>query len=161
MSLKRVETGNNQFVLDIGSMERNRFSLYLDSQHNLCFKVVDEGANAMMVKVEPGLNTFLFDNVIYVFCEYGSAEDFSFVRLVINGKDVAEKHQNGPIKLPGQFLGDTMVIGQDLDAKNGGAFVMAAVVFFKTTMHSTAGISKAMDILNESVHRSDRSSVTK
>ena len=87
-----------------------------------------------MLKVSPSLDTFLLDNEIYLFCEYGSETDYSFMRVVINGKQVAEKHQNAPIIMSENLQSYPAIFGFDLNHQNVGNFDMGCFMEFSATI---------------------------
>jgi hypothetical protein len=144
--------GRDNFIFDRGREHNNRFSIYMNSDQDLCFRVIDKDSNTLMVKVSPSLETFLFDNEIYLFCEYGSVTNFSFIRVVINGKQVAEKHQNASLVMSEPIENAPAIVGFDIEHQNIGNFELGAIAEFSATMDNAAGIEKVFDYWNSSKH---------
>jgi hypothetical protein len=123
LRLGKPVTGQNSFIFDAGeNTERNRFSIFIDSDENLCCRVIDKDSKPIEVKVAPGLDTFLFGNVMYLVCEYGSTDDFSCVRIIINGRQVAETNQTVPILISQPVISYGTFIGANMNGTNGAIF---------------------------------------
>ena len=116
--------GRDNFIFDCGEKaNRNRFSVFMDPEFNLCCRAIDKDSKVTEVKVGQALDTFDVNNLIYVICEYGSSDTFSFVRILINGRQVAEKHQDFPIAINPSINGASSTLAADLDGRNQGVFL--------------------------------------
>ena len=133
--------GRDNFIFDCGqNTESNRISIFLDSNTNLCFRVIDRESKPLMVKVRPALDTFQLGSLFYFFCEYGSIQDFSSVRVVINGNEVAEINQTAPIIMSYPVINGIMVLGSDLNHQNGGVFASDIIAVFHETVDNPNAI---------------------
>ena len=127
--------GRDNFIFDCGqNVESNRISIFLDSNTNLCFSVTDREAKPLVIKVRPALDTFQLGSLFYFLCEYGSVQDFSSVRMVINGMEVAEINQTTPIIMSYPVIVGTMVLSSNLNHQNGGVFGADTIAVFHETV---------------------------
>ena len=123
LRLGKPIAGRNNFIFDSGEgTDKNRFSVFLDAEENLCCRVLDRDSKQFTVKTSPALDTFDIGNLIFLACEYGSTDRFSFVRIIINGKQVAEMHQDTPIIISKPLTSYGWFLGADLNGTNGGVF---------------------------------------
>jgi hypothetical protein len=146
LRLNRPVKGRDNFLFDAGQgLDHARFLCYVDSQENLCLKGIDNDTSSLTIKVPPGLATFRFGLWSYLVCEFGSTNGFSFLHLVIDGREVASKQQPHELII-GPDRCD-FVLGADLDRKNGGVFDMISTTIYSrtTTAANRAEIIKTMD----------------
>lgn len=130
--------GRTNYIFDIGGKpDSNRISLYLDEAHELCFRVIDSKGKAKQASVGHGLGTFRIGEVHYLAADYGIAPDFSFVRLLIDGKEVDEHRQAMPVIISKPIEDLKFVMGSDIQHKNGGVFDADAGAMYSTTMSAT------------------------
>jgi hypothetical protein len=133
--------GRDNYLFDFGqNWEKNRISLYIDTEQNLCFRVIDEDSQPMVIKAKSALETFNFGNLCFLTCEYGTTNNFSFVRLFVNGTQVAEKHQDSPIIFSIPLSEMLFVLGSDLSKENGGVFDLRDYFAYSKTLNSRAEI---------------------
>jgi hypothetical protein len=147
--LRKPIEGRDNYVFDFGeNWGKNRISLYIDSEQSLCFRVIDQDSQPIVIKVKPALETFNFDSLCYLLCEYGSTNNFSFVRMDINGRRAVEKHQATPIIVSAPISAMLFVMGSDLSKRDGGVFDVEEFFCYATTFDRTAEIG-ALNYLNE------------
>jgi hypothetical protein len=131
-----VVPGRDNYIFDCGeSLKENRFSAYIDGETNLCFRIINQMGAPVEIKVKPGLETFLCDAAFYLRCEYGYTDDFSFIRIVINGSQKAEQKQTPPIPIPKQIKKYHSNIGFDLSKQNGGVFIAGDFNVYSRTLN--------------------------
>lgn len=130
-------TNRDNFIWDEGEqLDRDRISLYVDPAHNLCFRVLDQNGKRFEAKAAPGNDTFEFGTGLYLRCEFGTTNGFSFIRLVVNGKQLAEDRQSSAIGFSHPWNKFRMVMGADLMGTNGGVFDLVETWICSKTMDS-------------------------
>lgn len=129
-------SGRDNYIFDVGeNLKRNRISLFVDTKQNLCFRVIDQEAQAIMVKVKPALETFTFGETFCVMCEFGSTNNFSFLRVIINGNRVAETNQKNSIVVSTPINGMEKRLGTDISGQNGCVFRSQDFVIYSLTLN--------------------------
>jgi hypothetical protein len=126
--------GRDNYIFDCGqTLNKNRLSVFLNTDDALVLKVYDQGSMPTEIKVQPSLETFNFDSPQYIVCEFGMTNNFSFLRIVINGKQVAEEDHPWPIQIfnPG---GSRFFVGSDMNARQGGVFMLGEMFVTKQTI---------------------------
>jgi hypothetical protein len=136
--LNQPKPNREGFIVDCGnSTESNRFSMFIDRDRNLCFRVIDSGANPLLLRVSEKLETFTFGNLIYLVCEYGTASNFSFLRIAINGRDVNYLTKREPIVMSQELESLDLHFGADLKESNEGRFAMYEAAWYTQTLDRT------------------------
>jgi hypothetical protein len=156
----KIESQTNSttgYLLDIeGKAANSRVSLYVDANQNLCFKIIDEDSQSLLLKVPQGLDTFMFDNAFVLFCEYASATNSSFIRMNINGKVVAEKDLSQPF-LSQPFIfqknGQGLYLGNDATLKSGARFYLSDLIIYTNTFTAKNKIDLLTYFNNKINHR--------
>jgi len=104
--LKKNLKNRNKYIFDYGtSMSKDRISLYLDKNNNLCFRVISVDSHAFTVKIIQKINTYNVNELFYLNCRLGYSNNLSIIRILINGNEVAKKEYSCNIKLSGTLKG--------------------------------------------------------
>jgi hypothetical protein len=115
--------GRDNYIFDLGQdLARNRMSLFIDTNQNLCFRVIDQDSQAISVRVKLDSGMFNFSQTFYSLCEFGTSNNFSFIRIVINGNEMVEKHQAWPIVISVPYHDMVQRLALDIAGGNGGVF---------------------------------------
>ena len=148
LNLGEQAAGRDNFILDTGMADdRDRISIFINRDKNLCFRVIGDDGQPVTLEVSPSINTFQYSNKIWLACDYGMTNDFCFMRMLIDGKKVAENLQASPMVSPLQWLTfnpvlaanaegvatNHFIIGNDIYSQNSGSFVLSGVILSTNT----------------------------
>lgn len=126
-----VLTDQEKFIFDMGkSISNNRISIFLGNNNYLCFRVTDLNGISHILKLAPGVDNFKFDEFLYLNCELGYGDDFSVLKIYINGELKAITEIKHKIPFSSSFDIKGAVLGADLDGNNGGSFDLAVFIVF-------------------------------
>jgi hypothetical protein len=125
--------GKNTYIFDFtkDGEEKNRLSAYIDTDKNICFRVFDEDSRSDLIKVPSALGTFGLNQFIYLCCEFGMTNDFSFIRVFINGIEMDEHHQNPPMNI---ILGMNGRFGADFKNGNKANIIPRDMIIYRMTI---------------------------
>jgi hypothetical protein len=91
LNLKELAVSERKFILDLGqSLDSNRLSLYLDTENNLVYRIIDKEGEIFSIKVLKSFHNFMLNTWHHIYLDYGITEKYSFMRLYINNKLVDE-----------------------------------------------------------------------
>lgn len=118
----------------MGSIEKDRISLYLDKEDNLCFRVIDRNSETYTLKI-PHSEKVALNKLYYLNFEVGIGEKHSFLKFFVNGQLVEKTEIDHAIALsPIDLKG--AVIGADLNGNNSAKFDFGEELIFQKTMTS-------------------------
>jgi len=105
---------------------------YLSASNRYAFSVTDINGEEYKLDIPLGANGLPFGRWAFIFCEVGTASSYSYLRAVLNGKEVARRDFDFPLDLGSrQWM---PVLGGDANGQNGGAFMMMEMGAFSTTL---------------------------
>lgn len=108
--------------------------MYLDTDNNLVYRIIDHEGESHIIKVPEKIHTFRAESVYYLLLEYGFSETYSFMRLFINDKEVARNQMDYKLNLPLEVKPDEMVIAADIKKTNFGKFTLSFLSILKGTL---------------------------
>ncbi len=130
----RVPDRDN-FIFDARDTHGTRVSLYLDPQGTMFLRVLD-GTRSDEIHVAPGLDTgLIFGNLVQVTLAYGSTPSYSFLRLVINGKEVGYGRKIPALRAPVSDM--DVVFGADIERRNGSVISVGLMTVYSGTLSLT------------------------
>ena len=120
-----VQTGDVQevrrkFQYAFRARDGAKVAFYLSASNRYAFSVTDINGEEYKLDIPLGYNGLPFGKWAYIFCEVGSASSYSYLRAMLNGKEVARRDFDFPLDLGSRKW--MPVLGADADGKNGGAF---------------------------------------
>ena len=148
LNLGEQVEGRDNFILDTGMADdRDRISVYTDPDKNLCFKVIGDNGQPVILQASPSIETFQYGSKLWLGCDYGMTNDFCFMRMFINGNEVAENLKANPMASPLQWLTfnpvlasnaegiatNHLIIGNDIHSRNSGSGVFSWTIFATNT----------------------------
>ena len=124
--LDERKVDSRQFIFDSGDdFEKDRISLYLDTDNNLCFRIIDENKEVYTLKVPSGDNTFKFNELMFLICEFAKSDTAPFMKLYVNLKDIANLVLPFSFRLAENINLKHTTIGCDLNGSNCVSFVIS------------------------------------
>jgi hypothetical protein len=109
-----------------------KVGFYLSASNRYALSVTDINGEEYKLDIPLGANGLPFGKWAYIFCEVGTASSYSYLRAVLNGKEVARRDFDFPLDLGSrQWM---PVLGADASGKNSGAFMMTEMGAFSTTL---------------------------
>ncbi len=133
--LKLQKENRRKYIFDLAkNPDHDRVSLYLDADNIMTFQVLDKNGETYNVKIPPA--TYSFNKFMFLQCDYGFTDEFSFLRLFINNKFIEQYKFKFKITLPDDYK-EHMILMADIFGKNGTAmtishFSLSKFVFGKT-----------------------------
>ena len=132
ISTEDVTAIRRKYFFDYRTPEKSAVSLYLSADDHFIFSVKDIYGESHPLEVRLGADGVPFGKFIFLFCEVGVASNYSYLRMLVNGKQV------GRIEIPVTLsLGSRRWIptfGADAYGQNGGSFSMLSAFAFSTTL---------------------------
>ena len=72
LTIHSLNEKRRKFIFDFGKMEeKDRVSLYLDTDNNFVYRIIDREAESHIIKVPQKIHTFRAESVYYLLLEYG------------------------------------------------------------------------------------------
>ena len=136
LSIHRGKGRNRRYLYDLGNAEKSRISLYLDPSDKLAFSLLDSYGEPYSIRVPP--KDLTFDTFIYLACEAGVFKNSSFLKMLIDGEQVA--YQEIPTHLAmlssveSPLKSSKCVIGADLLGNNGSEIDIVELVEYPSTL---------------------------
>lgn len=122
-NLAEQSISRRKYIFDLADQpDRDRLSLYLDADNILIFQIVDNKGEIYNIKIPP--KEYSFNKFMFLNCEYGTTEEFSFLRLFINNKLIEQRKFKFKISLPEDFK-DHSTIMADIYGKNNTTMTVA------------------------------------
>ena len=133
VSLHKLDEKRRKYTLDLTGDKRGRVSIYHDPVDIFTLSVSDVYGEEYSVKVPSGTNGVPFDEPIYLACEVGVRPNSTFLRVLVNGRQVGAvdfplKIETGTINTAGG------VLGADLNGKNGARLDVYEIVAYTSTL---------------------------
>ncbi|NQU68320.1 MAG: DUF4263 domain-containing protein [Candidatus Marinimicrobia bacterium] len=95
MRIQDLAKEHDQFVIDFGDDDqKSRFSIFLDGNNNLCFRVIDSTGNDWSIKAFKNRDLFKFDEYFYLHCSVGCSPEYSIMEMYINGSRLEKREFN-------------------------------------------------------------------
>ncbi|HEV2160771.1 MAG TPA: hypothetical protein VGR52_00850 [Stellaceae bacterium] len=109
-----------QHFFDFETPEGARASFYLAENNRFIFSVSDIHGENSSIDIPIGKGGVPLDKFLTLFCEIGETSDHAYLRVVVNGNEVAQRKLVGPIDLGSRDWGP--VSGTGVLGEHGGAF---------------------------------------
>jgi len=107
-------------------------SLFLDEENNLRFSVIDRQNETHSVKVDKNASGLRFDAFNLISCEVGHSSNRSFIRVLVNGEQVALNSMDYDLQLD-EYDNGSFVLGANRDGEFGAKFSMDTYVTWPHT----------------------------
>ena len=115
--------------------EGSKAEFYFSASNRYAFLVTDVHGSVYTLDIPLGSDGIPFEQFVYLFCEAGTASNYSYLRVLINGKQVARRDFDFAMELGSRRW--SPVIGADENGRNGGAFMLMEIGAFSTTLSDT------------------------
>lgn len=100
---KEILDLRRKHLLDFGASEsNNRVSVYFDIENNLVFRIIDQTGETFSCKIPTSSYTIHPDIPFMIYCDFGSSESYSFLRMSVNNNELCRT--TSPNKI--NFLSD-------------------------------------------------------
>jgi hypothetical protein len=109
-----------------------KVAFYLSASNRFAFSVTDINGEQYKLDILLGANGLPFGEWAYIFCEVGVASNYSYLRAVLNGREVARQEYDFAIDLGSRKWAP--VLGADANGQNGGAFMMMEMAAYSRTL---------------------------
>ena len=138
IKLFKQDVQRSKYIFDLGeSLHKNRVSLYLDKSNILTYRLIDMWDEQYSVKIPEGNSGYSFNDFMYLNCEYGVTEFFSFMKIFIDGKLIEKSKYKFKIPLPTNIQG-SMTLAADLSGLNNCKMEIAEYIVYKGTLDYSA-----------------------
>jgi hypothetical protein len=133
VALYKLDEKRRKYTLDLPGDKRGRLSIYHDPFDVFALSITDVYGEIHSLRVPSGPSGVPFYELIYLACEVGVRHNSTFLRVVVNGRQVGVidfpfKIETGTIDVVGG------VLGADLNGENGARFDMYEVVAYTSTL---------------------------
>jgi len=124
LTIHDVPENRRKFIFDFGeSLYKNRVSLYLDNDNSIVLRVLDTYGETFSVKAIHDFITFKKEARYFLYCDIGYTEEYSFIRIFLDDRQLARENFNSKIMLEDSIATfKNLHIGSDLEGKNNGKF---------------------------------------
>jgi hypothetical protein len=124
-----------KYIFDIAESEvNNRLSLFLDANNVLVFELIDNIGEIYNVKMPS--NSYEFDKFMMLYCEYGTTDEFSFLRVFKNNTILEQTKFKFKINLPRENQRQGTVMA-DINGQNNTAMTASFYAILKSTLGKT------------------------
>lgn len=133
MKLLRGNGRKDKYIIDGGQISKNRVSVLLDNYNNLLFQVIDQESNSWITSVN--YNKDLFEKYHVFHFEIGISDDYSFMRIILDGKTKSKNAYE--CKIPFNNVANLqkdMVLGADINRKNNSTFYVSRMAQYSSTL---------------------------
>jgi len=126
--------------------EGSNVAFYLSASNRYAFSVTDTHGSVYTLDIPLGSNGIPFEKFAFIFCEVGTASSYSYLRALVNGREVARRDLEFPLELGSRRWLPTL--GSDSNAQNGGAFMLTEMGVFSTTLNDSELVAIAQNSLS-------------
>lgn len=127
--------GGRKFIIDIGQVEKSRLSIYLDEKNDLCFRVIDDYGEVHTAKL-PRKKYVYLDRFSLLTFEYGRSDQYSYVKIIMDGKYEAKSAYNYKLDLSiDTSKWKDLKMGTDLNGMNEGKFSISEFMLYHVTLN--------------------------
>ena len=114
------DTNHNQYIIDLGDDEScNRFSIYLDENNNLCFRVIDKFSNDIVIKAFFNRQQYQQEEYFYLHCSVGCSSEYSIMEMYINGNRLEKREMHYCLYKSRGFNFNQRFFAVDINNQNG------------------------------------------
>lgn len=147
--IQKNKENRQGYITDIGNIEKNRASIYLNEKGILFFRIIDSDSETYTINIKERIESFKINQLIYLCCEFGTSADreYSFLRIIINGRELRKLEFENKIDLKIEKL-QPMYIGADLNSTNFGNFDLLESVGYSKTLTKNE-LLKMLDYFNQ------------
>lgn len=130
--LNDISTNRRKYLIDFGSVNGSRFSVYISSDNVFTFSFIGARGEPHPIQLPIGSRSIPFGNPFYLICELGIDGQSTLLRMLIDGKEIKSIRFPFKVDLGGiDVIGG--VIGADLNGNNGAYFDMGTLMIFSKT----------------------------
>jgi hypothetical protein len=116
INIQDVAALRRKYVFDLGTPDRARAAFYLSASDRFTFTVTDIHGETYPLEIPLGRRGVPFGEFTHLLCEAGSASSYSFLRVLVNGKEVQRRSLPFPIDLGSRDW--RTILGADADGRN-------------------------------------------
>lgn len=129
---KNGDEGKRNYFFDLGTdLNRNRISFYLDEMNDFCFEVKDGRGKEYKARVDKD-ETNLFEQWIYLVCEFGNSSEGFCISVYMNGLEEVRLVKKKPIDLSATLK--NAFLGCDLNKSHFTRFDQAEQITYSRTL---------------------------
>jgi hypothetical protein len=105
--------------------EDARTAFYLAPSNHFVFTVTDVHGENYSLEIPLGNQGVPFETFVFIFCEVGTASNYSYLRALVNGREVARRDYNFPLDLGTRRWMPNI---------GGGVFMMSEISVYSVTL---------------------------
>lgn len=130
LSLNQNPDYKRKYISDIiYDKSPGQISLYLDVDNNLVFRIVDLQGETYTLKIAQQVHGLIKEKPHFIYCDFGSSDDYSFMRMFINEKEVGRLNLSSYVDFPNSNI-VKKTIGSDITGSYSSSFMLSEIVFF-------------------------------
>lgn len=143
----RIHTHSSRgYILDIGSIDKDRFSFYIDERNNFNLSVLDSiGRNHALI-IENSESQFI-DEWAYISCELGNSNDEFVMNVSLNGQEKQKIVKDKPVKIDYEIA--NIFVGSSIEKSSFGIFDLPETI----TYGHTLTYKEKFDVINIIVNK--------
>jgi hypothetical protein len=124
--------GRRKYFFDLAESDnKNRISLFLDPENRLVFELIDKYGEYYSLRILQ-YEYQLYQPTIFC-CEYGMSDEYSFIRLFVDGRFIDQHKYKFKIDLPID-IAKTMSLWSDINGENGVSMELLGQMIYSGTM---------------------------
>lgn len=136
VAIRRTGLERRQYLYDSGVADGERISEYISQGEIFTFSMTDAHGEQHSVVVPLGSAGIPYDEWNFLICELGIGVDSSFMRVVVNGKELA--YSNFPERLPIKLHPEAKTyVGNSIKKNEGASFMIGFLAIYSSTLTST------------------------
>lgn len=130
-------------ILDVSAVRRKYFfqckspdgteaSFFMSASNRFAFSVTDIRKETYSLDVPIGSEGVPMGRYIYLICEAATSSNSSFMRILVDGKEIQRRDFKFPIDMGSRQW--SMAVGGDSEGKNNAAFALAEVIILSMSI---------------------------
>jgi hypothetical protein len=148
-----VQTSDNievrrKYQFDFHTPDGAKVAFYLSASNRYAFSVTDIHGEPYILDIPLGGNGIPFGKWAYIFCEVGVASSYTYLRALVDGKEVARREFDCPLDLGNRRW--LLTLGADSGGNNGGSFYITQMGAYSTTLNDDELMALAKNALQAS-----------
>ena len=119
---------SDHYIIDMGELNKNRVSLFLNTKNFLVFRVIDKNSTQYEASIL-GDSLKLSERYNYVNIEFGLNSKYSFLKILVNGKELVKNQYDYLIPFDTTAIKNMpFSLGADLNNRNYACFSIAELI---------------------------------
>ncbi len=133
LRIDNVTALRRKYIFELKSPDGPAAAFFLSASNLFTFAVSDTRGESYSIQLPIGKDGIPMGRFIHLVCEGGSSSNSSFLRILVDGKQIQRRDFPLPIDMGNRLW--QLTIGADSEKKNNATFALAEVIFYTMTFN--------------------------